>query len=168
MKIKIITMCLLIFSVSFSACDKGGEGKKEIYETLEDGEGSAEAQSEAVKSDSVGTTQITFAESEHDFGTIDEGVVASHIFKFTNTGKSPLIISDARADCGCTVPSWTKEPILPGKEGQIEVKYSSANRGGQTVSKTVTVLANTEPSDNKLTIKAKVRAKGGSPLKNQN
>src|SRR5690606_14149510 len=113
-----------------------------------------------------GSTTMEFYEKEHDFGTIEEGIMASHIFKFKNTGSVPLLISDARADCGCTVPTWTKDPVMPGKEGEIEVKYNSAGRGGQTVSKTVTVLANTEPVENKLIIKAKVKGKEeGSPLK---
>jgi hypothetical protein len=94
--------------------------------------------------------------------------MASHIFKFKNTGNIPLVISDARADCGCTVPTWTKDPVMPGQEGEIEVKYNSAGRGGQTVSKTVTVLANTEPMENRITIKAKVKEKvDGAPLKKE-
>jgi hypothetical protein len=160
MKVNLLTIFLMIFSIAFSGCNNSeGEEKKVIYENLEDGE------TEPVQQKVEGTTQITFEETEHDFGTIQDGIMASHTFKFKNTGKSPLVITDARADCGCTVPSWTKEPVLPGKEGKIDVKYNSSGRGGQEVSKTVTVIANTEPADSKLTIKAKVLAKGGSPIK---
>jgi hypothetical protein len=61
----------------------------------------------------------------HDFGTLKEGPVAEYSFEFTNTGKEPLIIYDATADCGCTKPSWPNQPILPGKTGAIKVAYTT-------------------------------------------
>jgi len=61
----------------------------------------------------------------HDFGTLKEGPVAEYAFEFTNTGKEPLIIVDAKADCGCTTPDWPKQPILPGKTGVITVRYTT-------------------------------------------
>lgn len=163
MKINVLTLACLIFSLTFSACDqKGEEGQKVIYENLEDAEGDSSQANAAPKVE--GTTQITFEETEHDFGNIEGGVMVSHTFKFKNTGKTPLVISDARASCGCTVPSFTKDPVMPGDEGKIEVKYNGSGSG--QISKTVTVLANTEPADNVLTIKANVKSKdSGSPLK---
>lgn len=138
---------------------------KTLYE--EDGNTGTEVKAEETPK-AEGSTTMEFYEKEYDFGTIEEGIMASHIFKFKNTGNIPLVISDARADCGCTVPTWTKDPVMPGQEGEIEVKYNSAGRGGQTVSKTVTVLANTEPMENRITIKAKVKEKvDGAPLKKE-
>nr|MBP7273482.1 DUF1573 domain-containing protein [Saprospiraceae bacterium] len=64
------------------------------------------------------TTSIEFKEVEYDYGTIKAGEKAVHIYKFKNTGKEPLIISDAKGSYGCTVPQWPKEPISPGKEGE--------------------------------------------------
>lgn len=61
----------------------------------------------------------------HDFGTLKEGPVAEYAFEFTNVGKEPLIIVDAKADCGCTTPEWPKQPILPGKTGKITVRYTT-------------------------------------------
>jgi len=61
----------------------------------------------------------------HDFGTLKEGPVAEYQFEFTNVGKEPLIIVDAKADCGCTTPDWPKQPILPGKTGAITVRYTT-------------------------------------------
>lgn len=61
----------------------------------------------------------------HDFGTLKEGPQAEYDFEFTNTGNAPLIIQSASASCGCTVPTWPKEPILPGKKGTIKVKYTT-------------------------------------------
>jgi hypothetical protein len=166
MKLKLFTIGILVFSLSMSACNKKGgeeESNKVLYENAEEGDASGNAEKPAAATQAV--TTMAFTETEHDFGTINEGDMASHTFTFKNTGKTPLIISDAKADCGCTVPSWTKEPVLPGQDGKIDVKYNSSGKGGQTVSKTVTVYANTDPAENKLIIKAKVKAKGGAPLK---
>lgn len=88
---------------------------------------------------------ITFEESEFDFGDLKQGDEVKHIFKFKNTGKSNLIIETATAPCGCTVPSWPKEPIAPGVAGEIEVKFNSTGKEG-VQNKVVTVTANTVPN----------------------
>ena len=99
------------------------------------------------------TTSITFAENSWDFGTIDEGDVVTHVFKFTNTGDEPLILDRCKGSCGCTVPQCPKEPIAPGAEGEIEVKFNSkGKKNNQT--KTVTINANTDPGQTILKIKA--------------
>jgi hypothetical protein len=100
---------------------------------------------------------MTFAESEFDFGTIEGGTAVEHVFKFTNTGKAPLVIVDAKGSCGCTVPSYSKEPVPPGGEGELLVKFNGS--GKNQVSKTVTVTANTEKGKEIITIKAFVNAK---------
>ena len=66
----------------------------------------------------------------HDFGTIIEGPVVEYNFEFTNTGKEPMIIYDATADCGCTKPTWPAQPILPGKSGAIKVAYTTQGHVG--------------------------------------
>lgn len=100
-------------------------------------------------------TTVAFNETFYDFGTIPEGVVRTKNFKFTNTGSEPLIISNARGSCGCTVPDYPKHPIAPGESGEITVEYNSTNRSGN-VSNTVTITANTEPADNVIRISANV------------
>ena len=105
------------------------------------------------------TTSITFAENAHDFGTITDGDVVTHIFKFTNTGDEPLILNRCKGSCGCTVPQCPKEPIGPGAEGEIEVKFNSKGKGGaggKKNTKTVTVNANTVPDQTRITISATV------------
>src|SRR5690554_432585 len=72
----------------------------------------------------------------HDFGTVPEGPAVEHYFEFKNVGKSPLIISNAQASCGCTTPEWPKEPILPGKKGKLLVRYNTQGRPGP-IDKTV-------------------------------
>ena len=98
---------------------------------------------------------MSFAESEFDFGTINDGDKVKHTFEFTNTGENPLIISDAKGSCGCTVPTWPKEPIAPGATGSIEVEFDSKSKPGAQ-NKTVTITANTEPAQSFLKIKAQV------------
>lgn len=111
---------------------------------------------------------LAFENTVHDFGTIDQGTNVEHLFTFTNTGKSDLVIVDAKASCGCTVPTWTKEPIAPGGKGEMLVKFNGS--GKNQVSKTVTVTANTEKGKETITIKAFVNPKEGaaaasSPIK---
>jgi hypothetical protein len=77
----------------------------------------------------------------HDFGTLKEGPSAEYIFQFKNTGKQPLIITNASASCGCTVPEFPKEPILPGKKGQLKVTYNTSGKAGP-FDKTVFIQSN--------------------------
>jgi len=102
---------------------------------------------------------FTFQEEEHDFGTIKEGDIVEHTFTFTNTGEAPLIIESARASCGCTVPSWPKEPIAVGETGEIQVRFDSKGKPN-VQNKTVTITANSYPKISRLRIKAFVTPKG--------
>jgi hypothetical protein len=101
------------------------------------------------------TTSMKFAESSHDFGTIDQGTENKKIFEFTNTGSEPLVIENAKGSCGCTVPEWPKEPIPPGGTGEIKVVYKPGKQKNQQ-KKNVTITANTQPSKTVLTISANV------------
>ena len=98
---------------------------------------------------------LTFAESQFDFGDIKPDSKVQHTFKFTNTGKTPLLIADATASCGCTTPSWTKEAVAPGATGEMEVQFDSRGKQG-LISKQVTVRANTQPSTTTIYIKGNV------------
>jgi hypothetical protein len=106
--------------------------------------------------DNTPKTTITFAEFEHDFGNIKQDSENKKVFTFTNTGTEPLIIEAANGSCGCTVPNYPKAPIPPGGTGEIEVEYKPGKQeNAQT--KTVTVIANTEPKETTLRIKANVQ-----------
>jgi hypothetical protein len=85
--------------------------------------------------------EIKFVRTLHDFGKIYQGEVVGTNFAFTNTGSANLIILDASASCGCTVPSWSKEPVPPGGTGNIEVKFDSAGREGKQ-NKSITIRTN--------------------------
>ena len=100
-------------------------------------------------------TTLTFNESSFDFGTIQEGDKVTHVFKVTNTGSNPLIISSAKGSCGCTAPDYPKDPIQPGETKDLTVTFNSAGKHGSQ-QKTVTVYANTVPTETILTIKSTV------------
>ncbi len=99
--------------------------------------------------------QIKFEEEEHDFGRITQGEKVSFAFKFTNTGNSNLIITSAAGSCGCTVPEWPKEPILPGKQGKVNVIFSSEGKSG-IQEKSITIVTNCEPSTKVVKIKTEI------------
>lgn len=84
--------------------------------------------------------RVAWEQEIHDFGTITQGVPVSIDFKFKNTGSSPLIISEVKTTCGCTTPFYTKDPIMPSKEGKIKAQYNAAAAG--TFNKTITVRTN--------------------------
>lgn len=107
-------------------------------------------------------TTIEWLEPEFQFGTIKQGDKVEHVFKFKNTGKNPLIISSAKGSCGCTVPEYSKEPLAPGKIGEMKVVFNSAGKMGQQ-SKPVTVLANTEPNSTRVTLNGMVEQPAGTP-----
>jgi plastocyanin len=90
---------------------------------------------------------MKFEKETHDFGKIKAGDKVTYEFKFTNTGKSPLIIKDAVASCGCTKPEWPKTPILPGASSAVKVTFNSAAKMGLQ-DKQITITANTNPAQN--------------------
>lgn len=95
---------------------------------------------------------ISFDKVEHDFGTLESGTPVETIFKYTNTGKSMLVVSDIKSTCGCTVPSnWTKE-VAPGETGEFSVKFDG--KGANQVQKTVNLTTNTENGKESVKIKA--------------
>ena len=105
---------------------------------------------------------MSFDKSEHDFGQIEQGTPQETTFTFTNTGDAPLIITDAKSSCGCTVPEYPKNtPIAPGESGELLVKFNGS--GQNQVTKTITVTANTQKGSELLRIKAFVNPKGTLP-----
>ncbi len=105
---------------------------------------------------------MEFEKVEHDFGTITQGTPQETVFKFTNTGDAPLVITKATSSCGCTVPNPPKDPIPPGEQGELLVKFNGT--GQNQVTKTITVVANTVKGSEQLKIKAFVNPKGAAPL----
>lgn len=92
---------------------------------------------------------MKFEKEVYDFGKIKQGDKVTTDFKFTNTGKMPLIITDAVATCGCTKPEWPKTPVKPGESGMVHVTFNSAFKTGLQ-DKMITVTANTNPAQNRV------------------
>lgn len=146
---KIILMVAAVATMALTSCNEKAAAQ------IEDGNLAAVAQNEQ----SIGDFPVmTFEESMYDFGTVDEGTEVVKEFKFKNTGKSPLIVVSAKGSCGCTVPTFSKDPIAPGAEGTMLVKFNTSGKpNAQT--KTVTIKANTESGTETLTIKGNVTPK---------
>ena len=102
-----------------------------------------------------GMPKMVFTEESFVFGNISQGEKVEHSFKFVNKGKSDLIISSAVGSCGCTVPSYPKEPVKPGDEGVIKVVFNSEGKSGAQ-HKRVTIVANTNPNKTMVAIMANV------------
>lgn len=89
--------------------------------------------------------KIEFEETSFDFGTFSESTPKqTHTFTYTNVGNAPLIINQAVASCGCTVPEYTKTPVMPGEKGQLKVTYNGMGRFPGHFKKTITVRTNGE------------------------
>jgi hypothetical protein len=162
MRFSITTLTLATLLAGFTSCNDGGsevtakaiEGGTETTETPVNAKPEKYDPATTEATAPAGpTTSMVFDSYEHDFGTMDEGDAVTHVFKFTNTGSEPLILDKCKGSCGCTVPQCPKEPIAPGASGEIEVKFNSkGKKNSQT--KTVTIDANTDPGQTRLTIKA--------------
>lgn len=96
-----------------------------------------------------------FTESKHDFGDIIQGDVVEHHFEFSNTGNIPLVISNIITTCGCTAPTWPKEPIKPGEKGKIKIVFDSKGKIGKQ-NKVVTIISNTNNQKDRLFIMANI------------
>ncbi len=116
----------------------------------------------------AGVAKIEFDKVQHDFGTIKEGEVVKHKFTFKNVGNVPLVISDVKPTCGCTTTNFTKTPVMPNGQGEIELQFDSSGKVGPQ-HKPVTVLANVEGGQTQLVLTATVEAKPtiAGPYRNQ-
>jgi hypothetical protein len=106
--------------------------------------------------------KFKFEEETHDFGEVPEGPLAETDFEFKNVGKEPIVIQEAHGSCGCTVPKWPSEPIMPGKKGVIHVAYTSQGRPGP-INKDVTINSNAQQSPMVLHIRGTVKPKDPPP-----
>jgi len=158
---KINMLFVFIIIVCFFACEQGntqGNNDKSLTEiktksSIADIVRNPVTAHEAL--DTINVAKMEFDETEFNFGTLLEGLSVEHDYTFTNTGKVPLVITDARSTCGCTVPVYPKDPVAPGEKGSIKVKFNSAGKKGNQ-SKPVTLTANTYPAFTKVFIKGYV------------
>ena len=107
------------------------------------------------KAQEMPKTQIQWEKKTHDFGEIKQGASVTHTFRFKNVGDEPLLLTRVKASCGCTTPSWSREEVAPGEEGEVTVKFNSRGKMGYQ-SKSVTVTGNTNPMNDVLRFTGKV------------
>ncbi|AOR27416.1 hypothetical protein FORMB_03550 [Formosa sp. Hel1_33_131] len=107
---------------------------------------------------------ISFDKTEYDFGQIMNGTPVETVFSYTNTGKSPLVVTNIKSTCGCTVPQgWSKEPLMPGASSQFTVKFNG--KGANKISKTITLTTNTEKGNEQVRISAFITPDPNAPVK---
>ena len=147
---KKLILSFVAATVFMSSCNQ--EAKKSGADNTT--EASANAAS-AEGFDGIG--KMDFESSVYDFGKIKEGEVVKHVFKFENTGTSPVILSQVSASCGCTTPTFTTTPILPGKTGEIAVEFNSAGQIGLQ-QKIITIASNAESNITTVQLKGEVEA----------
>lgn len=143
-------VAVLLFSLS-CASDDGSVKKvseKEIQEISAGGSKISDIIRNPIDADksidTVNVAKMVFQETVYRFGRVKEGDIVNHTFDFVNTGKVPLIITNAKSTCGCTIPDWPKNPIAPGEGGQIKVRFDTKNKEGAQA-KPITIIANTYP-----------------------
>jgi Protein of unknown function (DUF1573) len=139
LKVKFILICALFFVLS---CSKKADNTSE----------------ENVSNATVPNNnyaKIVFEANTFEFGKINQGEIVKHTFNFKNDSDEPLIISSAQASCGCTIPSYPKDPIAPGQEGKIDVQFNSTGKQG-VQNKSITITANTVPNSTTLILKGEV------------
>lgn len=107
------------------------------------------------KATTMAQTTVEWEQVEHNYGKVKTGAVVKHTFKFKNTGTEPLLLTRVKASCGCTTPSYSKEPIPPGGEGFIDVSFNTAGKSG-IQRKSVTVTSNSQPLNMALRINGEV------------
>lgn len=154
---KSIFMVALLAAFTFTSCKENAADKVQ-EENVEAAAQEASAQKEANTQAVPGKYPVmTFDKTEHDFGRIAQGTNVEHLFTFTNTGEAPLVLSDAKASCGCTVPTFTKDPIPPGGKGEMLVKFNGSGQNQRTIP--VNVTANTQKGSETVTVKVFVEPK---------
>jgi hypothetical protein len=108
--------------------------------------------------DTTKAPRMTFAVKTYNFGTITQGRKIHRKYKFTNTGKAPLIITNAIGSCGCTVPTYSHKPIAPGASSAIDVTFSSVNTAPAIITQGISIYSNAYPNEAFLTINGVVKA----------
>lgn len=150
---KKVIASLLILAVAFSVNAQQEKQNAKIAQPVV--QTTPAQKPEAEKAPNPNAAKLNFKEENYNFTEVPEGPQVTHEFKFTNTGKEPLILSNVKASCGCTTPSWPKEPILPGKDAAILVTYNTQGRPG-AFNKSITITSNADEPNKVIYIKGEV------------
>ena len=156
---KLVKLLPLVAALTLVSCKKDQSAEQLVVE--ENVEATTAAATPAPEAVAVAAaagpaTTVALSESNFAFGKIKKGEKVEHVYEVTNTGTNPLVISEVKPACGCTVPDYTKEPILPGQKGKITLKFDSASFDG-LVSKQAEVYANVEKAPIVLSFSADIQ-----------
>ena len=146
------SILIAILSLGFMACNEKASSKIDSSKQKKHTEISLD------QVDTPSNAQMEFDATVWNFGEITQGESVEHAFEFTNTGTEPLIISNAKGSCGCTVPVWPRVPVAPGESGVIDVKFNSKGKKGKQ-NKKVTLTTNMVPSQMTLKVTGQVNLK---------
>lgn len=141
---KKVLLCSFMFCLAFTAFGQQKQAGEKQLATIPV---KANLEENTLIDDTEATKDVavmTFTEEVYEFGTIQSGDKVSHVFKFTNTGTAPLVIKGAKSTCGCTVPRFPKEAVLPGQSAEISVVFNSKGKSGRQ-RKPINITANTTP-----------------------
>ena len=151
---KVILGLSALCMVAFTSCKEDATSKVKAENVTQ------AAERDAVSGD---FPVITFEETEHDFGEIEDGTPQETVFAYTNTGKAPLVITDIKSTCGCTVPQdYSKEPLAPGASAKFTVKFNGKGKGA--VTKSITLTTNTEKGKEVVKIKSFIKGGAGAAV----
>ncbi|CAM1367835.1 conserved exported protein of unknown function [Tenacibaculum soleae] len=146
-----VAIAFILSTGVFISCGNGNAASKVKKENIEN----AEKRDVSIN---AGAASISFDKEEYNFGTVTEGEVVKTTFTVTNTGKTDLVITNAKASCGCTVPVWPREAIAPGKTGEIQVSFNTNGKPNRQ-SKSITLTTNTKKGREVLKISGMVTPK---------
>ena len=154
----LVLICLILGTLHFSACAPEHAAEQNDIEPGSIAEMINNPISADTPQDTSLMARIRFENTIYNFGEIFEGDIEDHIFRFTNTGKVPLVIANAKSTCGCTASDWPKYPIPPGESSEIKVKFNSSNKPGSQ-NRAITILSNSYPQEVKLYMRGNVISK---------
>lgn len=161
MKNLILLLAVFVFaaftvSAQVSSSGKSDADKKEMVQKRQQEQQQLKTEQAATQAENPNAPVIKFDKTVHDYGTMQQHGDGKCEFKFTNEGKEPLILSNVRSSCGCTVPTWPRQPVLPGQSEVIKVKYDTKRIG--MINKSIHVYSNSKVSPLTLKIKGKIES----------
>ena len=163
MYFKLSILLVVVISMAFISCGENESNRD--FEAIDAPNVRELIRNPATLRGDKDTTNIPIMTFEREvifFDTVYEGTIVEEIFVFTNTGQTPLWITDARAPCGCTVPSYPRDPVLPGEGGEIKVRFNTADRN-YLQDRPITIFANTYPGKTVLRLRGYVEPKDDIP-----
>lgn len=153
---KISTLLPVVLLIAASCGSAGTQQEQAAGEVPMEHGGEQPVTQNIIPGNNAEAPVLELQDDTYNFGEVKEGAQVEHEFRFTNTGGSPLIISNVQASCGCTSPEYSKNPILPGEEGMVKVVFNSNGQVGQQ-HKIVTVSSNALSANTLLHLRGEVK-----------